>query len=119
MGSADFKGVLETERTPNAKDEALTPRSVSPSRRPGLTQRITVGFKQQPGTMASRLPRCLTAAHGMLASGIRSTGTVGLLQRRTFSSPPAPPPAVGVRSGQPGKPEVSKHVCFLYSVYEL
>ncbi|KAL0633521.1 hypothetical protein Q9L58_007553 [Maublancomyces gigas] len=68
--------------------------------------------------MASRLPRCLTATHGMFASGIRSTGIVGLLQQRTFSSRPAPPPAAGVRSsqpgkpGKPGKPEVSKHIGF-------
>lgn len=114
-----LKECVKTERTPNAKDEALAPQSrFRQADSQGLTQRITVGFKRQPNTMASRLPRCLTATHGMFASGIRSTGTVELLQRRMFSASP-PPLAVGVRGGQPGKPEVSKHVCFSYSVYRL
>lgn len=53
----------------------------------------------------------------MIASG-RCTGIAGLLQRRAFSASP-PPVAVGVNGGQPGKPEVSKHVRFSCSVYGL
>lgn len=81
----------------------------------GLTQRITVGFQTATDTMASRLPRSFTATHGMIAGG-RGTGIARLLQRRTFSASP-PPAAVGENGGQPGKPEVSKHVRFSYSVY--
>lgn len=65
--------------------------------------------------MASRLPRSLIATHGMIAGG-RGTGIARLLQRRAFSAS-LPLAAVGENGGQPGKPEVSKHVRFSYSVY--